>query len=136
VSEDNVSMVRRNYEAHARGDSATIAAILHPQIDVYQCEQLPWGGHYQGHSGAREFFRRQSEHIDSQIVPEEMIDAGGTVAVTGRLRGQVRSTGRAFDLLIVHIWTVRDGQIVRFEAYTETPRLLRALASQPTLTEL
>jgi ketosteroid isomerase-like protein len=31
---------------------------------------------------------------------------------------------------IVHVWTVRDGRVSRFEAYIETPAMLAALAAR------
>ena len=129
MSVDNIEVVRRGYEAHARGEHAAVLALLHAEVEILQTPLLPWGGSYRGHEGAREFFRRLAEEVDALPEPEEFIPAGDAVAVTGRLRGRARASGKAFDLAIVHVWTLREGRVARFEAYIDTPRMLAALSA-------
>src|SRR5690349_7279903 len=131
MSEENVSLIRGGYEAYGRGDFAAVFGLLHPDVEIYQTEALPWGGTYRGHAQAREFFRRLNEHTEARPEPDEFIEAGDKVVAVGRLRGRARVSGHEIDLRIVHVWTVRDGQVVRFEAYIDTPRMLRALAGGP-----
>ena len=45
----------------------------------------------------------------------------------GRTRGRPRRGRVAFDVAVAHVWTVRDGQISRFEAYIDTPAMREAL---------
>ena len=103
---------------------------LHADVEFHQTELLPWGGRFRGHDGVREFFERLRNAIDSAVTVERFIEAGDHVAVTGRTRGHTRSGGTAFDVAIVHVWTVRDGRVSRFEAYIETPAMLAALAAR------
>lgn len=130
MSEENVELVRRGYEAYARGDFQAVFALLHPGVEIHQTEALPWGGSYRGHEGAREFFRRLGEHTEGGPEPSEFIAAGDEVAVTGRLRGRARASGRAFDLAVVHLWRVEGGRVVRFAAYIDTPGMLCALSAE------
>jgi uncharacterized protein len=37
--------------------------------------------------------------------------------------GRVRATGREFDVPETHLWTVNEGRMVRFKAYTDTPMM-------------
>ncbi|HJQ30665.1 MAG TPA: nuclear transport factor 2 family protein [Pyrinomonadaceae bacterium] len=127
MSADNVELIRRGYEAYARRDFAAVFALLHPEVEIYQTDSLPWGGTYRGHEQAREFFRRLSEQTEGGPEPAEFLAAGDDVVATGRLRGRVRANGRPFDLAIAHLWTVREGKIVRFAAYIDTPAMLAAL---------
>ncbi|HWW76953.1 MAG TPA: nuclear transport factor 2 family protein [Pyrinomonadaceae bacterium] len=127
MSADNVELIRRGYEAYARRDFAAVFALLHPEVEIYQTASLPWGGTYRGQEQAREFFRRLSEQTEGGPEPSEFIAAGDDVVATGRLRGRVRANGRPFDLAIAHLWTVREGKIVRFAAYIDTPAMLSAL---------
>jgi len=131
MSEANIAVVRQGYEAHDRGDHAGVFALLHPAFEIFQTDQVPWGGSYRGREQARQFFQHLAEHIESRVSPEEFIAAGDRVAVTGHIRGHVRATGTPFDLRIVHIWTVRDGLAARFEAYIDTPGMRRALGQEP-----
>ena len=129
MAENNVDVVRRGYEAYRRGDFAAIFALLHPEIEIRQTELLPWGGRYHGYDGARQFFGALNRHTEALPEPTEYIEGGDTVAAVGRLRGRVRANDNAFDLAIVHLWTLRNGQAVRFEAYIDTPGMLSALAA-------
>jgi ketosteroid isomerase-like protein len=130
MNEDNISRMRQAYAAYQRRDFPAIFAFLHPEIEIYQSELLPWGGTYRGQAEAREYFRKLSEYIESEVAPGDFIDAGDHIAMTGRTRGQVRSNGQAFEVSIVHLWTFKDGLGVRFEAYIDTPEMLRALDLQ------
>ena len=127
MSADNVELIRRGYEAYARRDFAAVFDLLHPEVEIYQTAALPWGGTYRGREQAREFFRRLGEHTEGGPEAEEFIDAGEDVLALGRLRGRVRANGRPFDLAIAHLWTVREGRVVRFAAYIDTPAMLSAL---------
>ena len=53
--------------------------------------------------------------------------AGDTVVQIGRTAGTVNATGASFDVQEVHLLTVRDGKVVRFEAHIDTPAMLEAL---------
>jgi ketosteroid isomerase-like protein len=63
--------------------------------------------------------------IDSTVTVR-FIDAGDHVAAVGRTRGRTRAGSAAFDLAVVHVWTVRD---TRLEVYIDTPAMREALGS-------
>ena len=128
MSASNLKLVRELYDAFARRVIPVVLAWLHPDVEMQQTELVPWGGRYRGHEGAREFFARVIGAIDSAVTIERFIDAGDHVAV-GRTRGRTREGGVAFDMAVVHVWTVRDGRITRFEVYIDTPAMREALAS-------
>jgi len=97
------------------------------EVEIMQSTELPWGGHYRGHEGVKNFLTKLTEHLDSQVQVERMIDAGDKVAVVGRTVGKARKTKLEFDLPIVHIWTMCEGQVVRFEPYIDNATMLAAL---------
>ena len=127
MSAASLALVREMYDAFARRDGAALFARLHPDVELRQTELLPWGGHYRGHEGAREFFTRLREAIDSAVTVERLIDAGDHVVAVGRTRGHTRPGGVAFDAAIAHVWTVLDGRVTRYEAYIDTPAMREAL---------
>lgn len=124
---DPVQAVRAIYAAYARRDVTTLFAAFSPEIEVHQSELLPWGGRYQRLSGARSFFARLIDHIESQMEPLQFVPAGEQVVVVGRTRGSVRANGAVFDVAAVHVWTLHAGKATRFEAYIDTPAMLAAL---------
>jgi ketosteroid isomerase-like protein len=129
VSAVGVRLVGEMYEAFARRDTAAVLERLHSDVEIHQIELVPWGGHYRGHAGAREFFGRVLGAIDSTVTIARFIDAGDHVAAVGRTRGHTRASSAAFDLDVVHVWTVRDAQIVRLEVYIDIPAMRVALGS-------
>jgi len=58
---------------------------------------------------------------------ERLIDAGDRVVAIGRTVGKTKTTQLEFDVPVVHVWTFREGQIVRFEPYIENDTMLAAL---------
>jgi len=128
VADANITLIRLTYDSYARRDLAAMLKLLSPEVEMRGTEDLPWGGTYVGHDGAREYFRRLNELTDANPVPEELFGAGEDVVALGRLHGTIRASGHPFDVRMVHIWTVRHGQIVRFAAYIDAPAMLAALA--------
>ena len=124
-----VRLVGEMYDAFARRDAAAVLERLSLDVEIRQSELVPWGGHYRGHEGAREFFGRVLGAIDSTVTVERFIDAGDHVAAVGRTRGRTRAGSAAFDLAVVHVWTVRDARIARLEVYIDTPAMREALGS-------
>jgi ketosteroid isomerase-like protein len=127
VSEENLTVVRRAYEAFGRGDLSTIFELLDPEVVFYQTELLPWGGRREGHEGMRSFLEELARNIESQVEPEEFVEAGESVVAVGRTRGRVRETDENFEVRAVHVWTLREGKVVGFEAYIDTPKMREAL---------
>ena len=124
-----IQVVQEGYARYARRDFAGVFALLSPDIRLEQTPVLPWGGVYEGHEGARNFFTSLSEYTEAIPEPEQYFEAGDDVVVTGRLRGKVQGNGKAIDIPIVHIWTVKEGRITQFRAFIDTPLMVQALRS-------
>jgi hypothetical protein len=127
MSDSNVNLVRSVYDAFATRNQAAMLAMFDPQIDIHLSEVLPWGGQYKGFVGLQVFFGRLLWNLDWSVEPRQFLDAGDAVVVVGQTRGRTRTSGRPFDIPVVHIWRVRGGKIVSFEAFTDAPSMLKAL---------
>jgi uncharacterized protein len=126
----NVEQIRRLYDAFAALDLDAIVAIVDPDVEISQTDELPWGGTFHGHAGLAEFFGKLREHITSTVTHAAVYAAGDRVVQAGRTAGTVNATGTTFDIDEVHLFTLRDGKVVRFEAFIDTPAMVAAL-SQP-----
>src|SRR6478609_6067703 len=115
--ERDVEKVREIYEAYGRQDLNAALSLMSENVELTQSRELPWGGQYHGHEGARQFMGSLTAHVQSRIIPERFIDAGSQIAVIGRTVGKTRKTGLEFDVPIVHVWSFAEGQATRFEAY-------------------
>jgi len=123
----NVLLVQRIYDAFRRRDVDKILSLYDPDIEISQSAEIPWGGEYRGHAGARQFIAALTQHITSAVTFEQIIDAGDRVAVIGRTKGTVNITGAAFDVPIVHLWELRNGLAVRAMYNIDNPTMLEAL---------
>lgn len=129
MSEENVALVRAVYDAFAAGDIAGVLARMGPDMVWNEAENFPYadGNPYCGPEAILGgiFARLGSEWDGFAAVPEEFLDAGGTVVVLGRYRGICKATGLAMDAQMAHVWRVADGKAVRFQQYTDTLQAAR-----------
>jgi ketosteroid isomerase-like protein len=128
---DNVTLVQRSYASFEDGDLDAVLADMHPDIEWHQAQGLPHGGFYRGVDEVR---RNIFEPLDAEwwdeftAKPDEFLDAGEQVVVLGRYRGIAKGTGKELDVPFVHVWTVRDGQAVRFRQFLDTAGWVDALS--------
>lgn len=119
----NVDIVRRSYDAFARDDMDGVLGDMHQDIVWEQAQGLPHGGVYHGLAAVR---RNIFDPLDRDwweefsAAPDEFLDAGETVVVSGRYRGVAKQTGKLLDVPFVHVWTLRDGKAVRFRQFLDT----------------
>lgn len=119
-------VVEEAYGAFGRGDIPGLLELLSEQIDWNVPEAVPHGGHFEGREGVGGFFQglgERWEDFDVQI--DEVIDGGDTVVGEGRARGNLKGTGEA-SYGFTHVFTVEDGQVVRFREYVDPDATLRA----------
>jgi len=123
----NVQLVARIYDAFRQRDLPTIFSLSHPELEIFQASEIPWGGQYRGHAGAAEFFGKLVAAITSTVTVERYVDADDHVVAIGRTRGTVNANGHPFDVPIAHVWTLRDGLAIRVEYFIDDPTMLASL---------
>jgi ketosteroid isomerase-like protein len=124
---ENLQIVELMYEAFKNGDLGTIMKYFASDLEIYQSEQLPWGGTYKGTMGAMSFFSKLRGSVDSAVETEQLIDSGEHVIQIGRTRGKAKKGDKTFDIPEVHVWKFRDGKIVGFHAFIDNPGMLSVL---------
>ena len=120
-------LVQNSYDAFRRRDLPTIFSLMSPEIDLEQSTELPWGGTYRGHDGARQFFTNLTSHVTSTVQVERLIAAADHIAVVGWTEGTVNANGKPFRVPIVHVWTVQNGLVVRIQFLIDHSTMLQAL---------
>ena|SRR5436309_14138061 len=124
---DNVEMIESLWDAFGRGDLEKVIAAVAETGEVVFPGSVPWGGSYTGPEG----FRAAMEDIrgrfgDFKAKPEMILGADDDhVIVVANLQGRGKS-GR-LDARVVWLYRVRDGKIVRAEAFPDTAAVLEAL---------
>jgi ketosteroid isomerase-like protein len=129
MSQENVGIVRRGYEAFAE-DGVFHLGFLDPEIEWRGPRQFAdlAEPHY-GHEGVRRYFEKVLEAFeDYRMVPEEFIDAGpDQVLVFSREGARGRGSGAEVETHpTAHLWTIRGGKAVRMQSYWERSEALKA----------
>ena len=128
MSTSATTVVQAVYDAFANRDVAKIFALFSREIEIIQSPELPWGGHYRGHDGARQFLTTLTTHLNSTIELEHLVRAGDVVVAIGWTKGTVNATGASYRVPIAHVWTIRDGQVAQVHFCIDNPTMLAALA--------
>jgi ketosteroid isomerase-like protein len=127
MSEENVELVRRIYDAWDREQSARdfIAEDVEYVNPSYAVEP--------GIRHGRASFRVVREtYEDFMIKIEEILDAGGDdVLVLARYTASGRGSGVPLEGEHGYVWTVRDGQAVRFQWFQSHREAYEAAGISP-----
>ena len=127
MSQGNVEVVRRSYEALARNDIEGALEAIDPQIEIHD-HDLPDAGEYRGIDG---LFRWQADWEASweswRWEPEEFLAAGDRVVVALRVHAKGRGSGVEIDRLDGAVWAMRDGKGVRLDYYGSKAEALAAV---------
>ena len=128
MSQENVEVVRRAYEALARGDIETMFAICDPTIELEVSDAyFDEARKYLGHQGMQELFAAQQEVFDPfRIEVDELIDAGERVVALVRAGGIARASGIEVFGRFGHLWTIGDGQLIHFKEHKDPADALEA----------
>jgi ketosteroid isomerase-like protein len=118
MSQENVEIVRKVFDAAARRDSAAVFDLYDPYVvwDASRTERGAITGKVvQGREGLLKWLREWYEPwetLDDTL--EELIDAGQQRVVTVVVqRGRGRASGVEVENRLGGVWTVQDGKIIR-----------------------
>ena len=125
-----VDLVRAFYTAVAQGDVPGVVALLHPELEWTEAEGFPY------YSGT---LRQPGDVVEKLLVPlmrdwddfsavtDDFIVEGDRVVSIGAYAGTSKATGKTMRAPFAHVWRVADGKLQRFDMYTDTLLVYRAL---------
>ena len=110
-------VVRSLYAAiNARDDRAF--ELLADDFEWHEPERSLLGGSHRGVAEVRHALEAQLEVFDEfHIEPEELHERDDRVAVGVRQRARGGASGAEVEIRIGHLWTVKDGRVVRLEVF-------------------
>ena len=122
-------VVRRQYLASAAGDLQALRATLAPDVEWTEMAGFPLAGTYRTPegvtAGVMETLARDwhdwTAHDDTYITD------GENVVVLARYTAVNKTTGKQVNVRVAHHFTVRGGQIVRFEQFVDTAQVRDAM---------
>ena len=135
MSTENVTAISRLFDAVERRDLDGVLTAYAPDVVIHEAESLPYGGTYHGLDGAERHAYAYEETWAPLQAPgirslnAEVLDAGETVVVLWRQRGQTPDGNRSIDLPAVSVYRMRDGRIAESRMFLQdTAVIARFLA--------
>jgi ketosteroid isomerase-like protein len=123
MSQENVEVLRKGYLALNNGDFEAAIALLDPDVELDVTRRTFDPDFYRGHQGVRENLSLIMEQWATiRFEPEDFIVAGDDVVVPVRFTGVGKQSGVETTASATHVWTFRNGKIVRqttFQTLTE-----------------
>jgi ketosteroid isomerase-like protein len=123
VQEGNIKLVQKLYKAFINRDINAILSMLSEEVEWGEPSNPfnPSGGTRYGHQGFLEWANigRQAEEILS-LNPQKFLTDNDSVAVVGNFKCRAISTGKIFESDFVHLVTIKDGKIVKFQEFFDT----------------
>jgi ketosteroid isomerase-like protein len=120
--------VRAFAEAVTSGDPEAAVAVSDPEIEFLSVLAVS-GRAYHGHDGVRQYFADVAAAWSEwrvelhRVVPAP--DGRVMISMTMHFRG--KESGAAFSDETAHVWTLRDGKLLRNEPYRDPDEALRAV---------
>ncbi len=126
---NNTEIIKSAYQAFATGDIPAVLGAFDQNISWTDMEGFPTGGTYIGAEAILNgvFMRLGTEWNDFRAVPDEFLDAGETVVALGNYFGTYKASGKSMHVPFAHVWSLRNGKVVKFVQYTDTLKVSEVL---------
>jgi len=120
VAEANVEALQRGYEALNRGDLSVVLELLDPEIEWHEPEPSPDAGTHTGRDSFERFFRSWIDSFDGfKVEPERVVERDDNLIAVVHQSGRGRASGVHVDARLAHVWTVKEGRAIRWEAVAD-----------------
>jgi ketosteroid isomerase-like protein len=118
MSQHNIEVVKRVYEAVSAGDVETVMSLFDDNLEWVEPGESTISGIYRGKGEFGEYLRRLAEKAVAVRTLNFMADGDTVVAFTEVTAGNEMGEDAG-------AYTLRDGKIVRAQIYTDTAMMER-----------
>jgi ketosteroid isomerase-like protein len=121
IERENVRLVRAFYCAMSGGDWSAARNLLDPEITWVE-PNTPglWfsGTHYGADSVFKKIIEAAYDKFDNfHVTIKKEFGVGDQVMALGSFHGRSKTTGLKLDARTAHVWTLREGKAIRFQAF-------------------
>jgi uncharacterized protein len=120
---ENTELVLQAYQHFKGGDIQSLLGLLSEDVEwkLFEIEGVPFSGTRRGVERVGEFFAQVFDTEEPlHFEPRELVAQGDKVVALGDYAWRVKSTGREYESDFVHVFTVRDGKVARFQEFMDT----------------
>jgi uncharacterized protein len=120
---------RRGYDAWNRRDFEQLAELLRDDLEVVPVTDLPDMPPFRGRAAAERFWESSVATWETLVfTPLAFEPHGDRLLVEVRVNARARASGVELEEHMAHLYTVRDGELARLEAFTNLAKAHAALA--------
>jgi len=128
MSQENLHIAMRIYDAFNRGDGATVVESADAAISIEDHGVID-GNSYHGRCGVLEFLAVQAETFRGQRAElQDLTEAEDTLVIVVRLSAEGVSSGAPVATEFTHAWEFRDGKVSRLRIFRSKREALEAVA--------
>jgi ketosteroid isomerase-like protein len=129
MSQENVEILRRGFEAFVRGDFDNALADVHEDFVATRVAPMPDITPYYGPEGLMQIFVDWTADFDEfEMSPEEFIDANAEqVVIRQRQRAVGARSGVPIEAEFWFVNTMRERKLLRLEIYASEAQALKAV---------
>jgi uncharacterized protein len=119
MSQENVDVVRRSFEAYVRGDVRASLADFDPDVVTRRVAPAPDPQAYHGHDGLLQIVSDWTQDFDRFVATaDELVDAGGDQVIARvHQEGYGKHSGAPVEAHFWFVYTLRDGRIIGLDMY-------------------
>jgi ketosteroid isomerase-like protein len=133
MSQENVEIVQRFFEAIVAGDGTTpledgLQQFAHEDVVYVEDPSWPGGDTYRGQEAVRDCWSDYDDLLgeSASISVEETCDAGDEVVAVVRVSGQTRESRIPYDHTWGYVCRIKDDKLSYFRAYLNAEEALEA----------
>jgi uncharacterized protein len=128
MSQENVEVVRTMYDTTDTGKLDPDFEFLAPEVEFHLSGAfLDLDPVYRGHDGIGKLNDQLNAPWEEiSLVPERVVDLGGRVLVLSHFHATGRD-GIDVTLPFAHVWTLRNGRVLRMDAFSDQQDALEAV---------
>jgi ketosteroid isomerase-like protein len=123
MSEQNVELIKRGYDAFAAGDVDTVMSLFDDNIEWVEPGESAISGTYRGKGEVGQLMAKMGEK-GLTATPQRFLSDGDDVVALGEVSAG-GDTGNDAD-----IFTVRGGKVVHVQIYTDTAMMERVFGKK------
>ncbi len=129
TSPRNLDIIRATYEGTSADNGRNLLAALADDAQWTEAAGFPYAGTYIGPAAiVKNVFERLATEWDGYRADvHHYHDAGDTVVAEGFYHGTYRATGKSFTASFAHIYTLRDGKILKFVQIVDSAKVIEAM---------
>ena len=126
-----IGIVSSFYDHLGKGDVPAVLDLLDPQVKWTEAEGFPYySGTWTGPNAVLDNLLKRiaADWDDFAATPKDYVIEGSKIVSFGTYSGTYKRTGKSMRAEFAHLWTVDGGKITSFLMFTDTAKVLEALA--------